>query len=90
MGDLHADAAEIVPGAGENAVDFARRFFGKGGGEIGAGDLVLVQPGAKLAHHVSADGAHLVGIGALQKAQDAHDHGADHGIAGALESAAEA
>ena len=41
MREFRADAAEIVPHAGKNGLDFFRRFFRKGSGEIGAADLVL-------------------------------------------------
>ena len=46
MGEFGADAAEIVPDASENGLDLLGRFFRKGGGEIGAADLVLTQPWA--------------------------------------------
>ena len=44
MGELGADAAEIVPDAGQNGFDLFRRFFGEGGLEIFAADAVLTQP----------------------------------------------
>ena len=43
MGELGADAAEIVPDAGEDGLDLLRRFFREGGGQIGAADPVLAQ-----------------------------------------------
>ena len=46
MGELGADAAEIVPDAGENGLDLLGRFFREGGGEIGAADPLLAQQGA--------------------------------------------
>ena len=44
MGELGADAAEIVPDAGQNGFDLLRRFLGEGGGEVFAADTVLAQP----------------------------------------------
>ncbi|MFK4508282.1 hypothetical protein ABIF81_003460 [Bradyrhizobium daqingense] len=43
MGELGADAAEIVPDAHQDAFDLVRRLLRKGGGEIGAADAVLAQ-----------------------------------------------
>ncbi len=44
MGEFGADAAEIVPDAGQNGLDLLGRFFGKGRREILAPDAVLAQP----------------------------------------------
>ena len=41
MGDLDADAAEIVPGATQDARDLGGGLLREGRGEIAAGDLVL-------------------------------------------------
>ncbi len=38
MGELRADAAEIVPHAAEDLLDLRRRFLRKRGGQIGAAD----------------------------------------------------
>src|SRR5882757_5875155 len=45
MREFGADAAEVVPYAGKDGFDLLGRFFRKGGGKIGAADLVLAQPG---------------------------------------------
>ena len=47
MGEFGADAAEIVPDAGEDGLDLLGRFFRKRGGEIGAADPVLAQPAGR-------------------------------------------
>ena len=47
MGELGADAAEIVPDAGQNGFDLFRRFLGKGCLEILAPDAVLAQPAVR-------------------------------------------
>ena len=46
MGELGADAAEIVPDAGQDRLDLLRRFFREGGLQIFAADAVLAQPAA--------------------------------------------
>jgi hypothetical protein len=46
MGKLSADAAEIVPDAGENLLDLFGRFLGEGLGEIFTPDAILAQPAA--------------------------------------------
>ena len=43
MGELGADAAEIVPDAGQDGLDLLGRFFREGGRQIGAADPVLAQ-----------------------------------------------
>src|SRR5882757_1389453 len=53
MREFGADAAEIVPYAGEDGFDLLGRFFRKGRGEIGAADLVLAQPPANEARDAS-------------------------------------
>ena len=41
MGEFGADAAEIVPDAGQDFLNLLGRFFREGGGEIVAADFVL-------------------------------------------------
>ena len=43
MGEFGADAAEIVPDAGQNGLDLLGRFFRERGGQIGAADPLLAQ-----------------------------------------------
>src|SRR5258708_32275397 len=43
--EFGADATEIVPDACENGLDLGRRFLRKCGGQIGATELFLPQPG---------------------------------------------
>ena len=45
MRELGADAAEILPHAGEDRLDLLRRLVGKRRRQVGAPDLVLGQPG---------------------------------------------
>ena len=46
MGEFGADAAEIVPDAGQDFLDLFGRFFREGGLEILAADAVFAQPAA--------------------------------------------
>jgi hypothetical protein len=46
MGELGADAAEIVPDPGQDGFDFFRRLLREGGLQILAPDAVLAQPPA--------------------------------------------
>ena len=43
MGELGADAAEIVPDAGQDRLDLLGRFFREGGRQVSAADALLAQ-----------------------------------------------
>ena len=47
MGEFGGDAAEIVPDAVQNLLDLGCGFFRKCSREIGAADLVLLEPRAE-------------------------------------------
>jgi hypothetical protein len=46
MGELGANAAEIVPDACQDPLDLLRRFLGEGGLQVFAADAVLAQAAA--------------------------------------------
>ena len=62
VGELRADAAEIVPDAAQDRFYFCGCFFGERGREIGAADLVFRQQRAEFAHHRTGGIRHAVGI----------------------------
>ena len=81
MGELGADAAEIVPDARENGFDLLRRFFRESGAQIGAADLLFAQrrtdPTGDAAEHVGGfDRIEIAG-----GAQHADGQAADCGFA---------
>ena len=47
MGEFGADAAEIVPDAGQDFLDLLRGFFREGGREVLAADAVLAHAGGR-------------------------------------------
>jgi len=69
MGELGADAAEIVPDAGEDGFDLLGRFFREGGLEILAADPVLAQPAADEARDAAEENRGLVRIKIARGAQ---------------------
>ena len=71
MGELGADAAEIVPDAGQNRFDLFRRFLREGGLEIFAADPVLAQPAADEARGAAEEIGGLVRIEIARRAQHA-------------------
>ena len=86
MGELGADAAEIVPDAGQNGFDLFRRFLGEGGLEIFAADAVLAQPAADEAGDAAEEIGGLVRIeiarGAQQRDRQRADGGFRHRLGG--------
>ena len=86
MGELGADAAEIVPDAGQDGFDFLGRFFREGRLEILAADAVLAQPAADEARHAAEENRGLVRIeiarGAQQRDRQRADGGFRHRLGG--------
>ena len=77
MGELGADAAEIVPDAGQNGFDLFRRFLGEGGLEIFAPDAVLAQPSPDEAGDAAEEIRGLVRIEIARGAQQRDRQRAD-------------
>src|SRR5258705_13891720 len=77
MGELGADAAEIVPDAGQNGFDLFGRFLRKGGREIFAADPVLAQPAADEARGAAEETGGLVRIEITRRAQQGDRQRAD-------------
>ena len=84
MGELGADAAEIVPNAGENLLDLLRRFLGEGGLQILAADAVLAQSAADEQRGAAEEVGGLVGIEQACGAQQRDREAADRGLADRL------
>ena len=86
VGELGADAAEIVPDAGQNGFDLFRRFFREGGLEILAADPVLTQPAADEAGSAAEQIGGLdrieIARGAQQRDRQRADRGFRHRLGG--------
>ena len=80
MGELGADAAEIVPDAGQDFFDLFRRFFREGGREVLAADPVLAQPAADEAGDAAEEIGGLVRIEIARRAQQGDRQRADGGF----------
>jgi hypothetical protein len=89
MGELRADAAEIVPHPSEDCLDLLRRLFRKRGHEIGAADLVFRKQGADAAHEPAGDIGEAFAIAAPNELEDDNRHEPDDGIKGLLQAASE-
>jgi len=61
MGELGADAAEVLPDAAQNALDLVRRLLRKGRNEVGASQAMLRQPGPDGPDDAAGDVRHGVG-----------------------------
>src|SRR5581483_11555728 len=88
MGEFGRHAPEIVPDAAEDALDLLRRLVGKSGGEIGAADAVLRQPGSHPAHQRAEQIAQARPIGPAHQPQGADHDRADPGVGQRVETAA--
>jgi hypothetical protein len=77
MGEFGADAAEIVPHAGEDRFDLLGRFFREGGLEILAADAVLAQSSANQLRDAAEHPRGLEGIEIARRAQK-RDRGRAH------------
>ena len=90
MGELGADAAEIVPDAGQNGFDLFRRFLRESGREILAPDAVLAQPPADEAGGAAEEIRGLVRIekarGAQQRDRQRADGGFRHRLCGVAQA----
>jgi hypothetical protein len=81
MGEFGADAAEIVPDARQDRLDFLGRFFREGGDQVGAADFLLAQ------HRADQTGDPAEQVGGLDRieisrgAQHDDGQGADRGLA---------
>ena len=84
MGELGADAAEIVPDAGENGRRSPRRFLRKGGGQIGAADPLLAQHRSDQAGDAAEQVGGLDRIEITRGAQQSDRQCADRGFASGL------
>src|SRR5262245_45715807 len=89
MGELRADAAEIVPHPSKNCLDLLRRLLGKRGHEIGAADLVFRKEGADATHEPTGHVGKANTIAAPNELEDGNRHQADDGIKGLLVAASE-
>ena len=81
MGELGADAAEVVPDAAQDRLDLGGRLLRKCRGEIGAADAMLRQPRADGAQHRAADIRHDVRVEQPDRAQRMHGEKAERRIA---------
>src|SRR5258708_22768948 len=72
MGELGSNAAEIVPNAAQDRFDFGRRFFRKGGREVGTADLVLLESRTKHAHEAAGEVGHVLAVGCADGPQHPH------------------
>src|SRR5262249_36010087 len=89
MGKLGANAAEIVPDAGENPFDLLRRFFREGGLQILAADTVLAQAAADELRRAAEEIRRLVRIEHARGAQQRDREAAGRGVADRLEGVTE-
>src|SRR3569623_72243 len=62
MGELGADAAEIIPHTGENFIDLRRRLFREGGDEIGMRDAMFGPPRPDGARDLREEVTGLLGV----------------------------
>src|SRR5262245_32904935 len=85
MGELGADAAEIVPDTGKNLLDLFRRFFGEGGLQILAADAVLAQAPADEQRSASEEIRGLVRVKQPRDAQKRDRDAADRSLADGLD-----
>src|SRR5262249_22020280 len=90
MGELGADAAEIVPDARENLLHRFRRFLGEGGFEVFAADAVLAQAAADELRGSAEEVRRLVRIEQARGAQQRNREAAHRGLAKRLEGVAQA
>jgi hypothetical protein len=84
MGELGADAAEIVPHAGKDGLDLFRRFLGEGGREVFAPDAVLAQPPPDEAGAAAEEVCGLVRIEIARGAEQRDRQRADGSFRGRL------
>src|SRR5262249_20572193 len=89
MGELGADAAQIVPDAGENLLDFLRRLLRESGGQVVAADAVLAHPAADHARGATEEFRGLVRIEIACGAQHCDRGAADRGLRDGLEGIAQ-
>src|SRR5262245_19910797 len=89
MGELGADAAEIVPDAGEYLLDLLRRLFREGGPQILAADAVLAQAAADELRRMAEEICRLVRIEHARGAQHRDRETAGYGVADRLEGVTE-
>ena len=90
MGELGADAAEIVPDAGQDFLDFLGRFFREGGCQIFAADPVFAQPRTDEARDAAEPVRGLDRVEQAGGAQHADRQRADRGVAERLGRVAKA
>ena len=90
MGELGADAAEIVPDAAKDFLDFLGRFFRKGGFQVFAADAVFAQPRTDEPQGAAEPVRNLHRVEQAGGAQHADRQRADRGIAERLGRVAEA
>ena len=90
MGEFGADAAEIVPDAGQNGFDLFRRFLGECGRQILAPDAVLAQPSSDEAGDTAEEIGGLVRVEIARGAQQRDRQRADGGFRHRLGDVAQA
>jgi hypothetical protein len=81
MGELGADAAEIVPHAGENGFDLFGLFFRESSGQIGAPNPLLAHHGADHSGDAAKRVSRLDRAEIAGGAQHADGEPADRGLA---------
>ena len=77
MREFHCHAAEIIPNAGEDVIDFGRGFFREGGAQIIAAEAVFLPQRPELARERSDEIRRLLAVGPGQGAHDADREVAD-------------
>src|SRR5262249_38309640 len=89
MGELGSNAAKIVPNAAQDRFDFGRRFFRKGGGEVGAAELVLFESRTKRAHEAAGEVGHVFAVGCADGPQHPPRQPTERAIAARLDMSAD-
>jgi hypothetical protein len=90
MDEFGYDAADIVPYAAQDGVNFGGRFFREGGCQIGAADPIFRQERADATHERAGEICQDIWIDKVQQVEQANRDYADDGIAGAFRAAAQA
>ena len=87
--EFGSDPAEVVPDAGQDGLDFRRRFFWIRRHQVGAADAVLRQPWADRAQDPAAQVGHTLPVGPSQGLEHAKRDDTQNGVARALEASRE-